>query len=235
MTLTSTSKVSLKVLCLAPHCDDETLGCGGTLARFVNEGHDVTVAVVTGPGEGKHPVFPPEAWDRVRAEARVAMDVLGVRNLVFDNLPAALVADLPRHEVNRVIHAVIERAKPDVLFVPHPFDLHKDHREVFDAASVAWRPTHELGRNIREVYAYEVLSETGWNAGGIEPAFVPNVWFDISTTIDKKLAALANYVSQLRPFPDARSVEAVRHLAGYRGAQMSMTAAEAFVLVRKRA
>lgn len=224
----------MKVVCLAPHCDDETLGCGGTLARFVREGHDVAVAVLTGPGDGEHPVFPRSAWDKVRAEARLAMEALGVRSITFENLPAALLADLPRHELNRKVHDVIERERPDVLFVPHPFDLHKDHREVFDAASVAWRPTTDLGRNIREIYAYEVLSETGWNAGGIEPGFVPNAWFDVTDTLDVKLAALAKYESQLRPFPDARSVEAARHLAKFRGAQMSMHAAEAFVVVRVR-
>lgn len=224
----------MRVLCLAPHCDDETLGCGGTLARYVSEGHEVMVAVVTGPGEGEHPVFARDAWQTVRAEARVAMDVLGVRELWFDNLPAVLLADLPKHVVNRAVHALLERARPDVLFVPHPFDLHKDHREVFDAACVAWRPAHELGRGIREVYAYEVLSETGWNAGGVEPGFVPNVWVDISATLGQKLRALSAYPSQLRPFPDARSVQAVEHLARYRGAQMGMAAAEAFVLVRGR-
>jgi LmbE family N-acetylglucosaminyl deacetylase len=224
----------VKILCLAPHCDDETLGCGGVLAKYAREGHHVTVAVVTGPGEGAHPVFAREAWDKVRDEARAAMDVLGVQGLAFENLPAALVADMPTHVVNKAVHGLIDAVKPDVLFVPHPFDLHKDHRAVFDAASVAWRPVSDLGRGIREIYAYEVLSETGWNAGGIEPGFTPNVWFDIDATLAVKCSALAKYESQLRPFPDARSVEAVRHLAGYRGAQMSMHAAEAFVLVRKR-
>lgn len=224
----------MRVLCLAPHCDDETLGCGGTLARYVLEGHEVMVAVVTGPGEGEHPVFSRTAWDTVRAEAKVAMDALGVRELWFDNQPAVLLADLPKHKLNRAVQLLVERARPEVLFVPHPFDLHKDHREVFDAASVAWRPVHDVGRGIQEIYAYEVLSETGWNAAGVEPGFVPNVWVDVSTTLDKKLHALAAYRSQLRPFPDARSVEAAEHLARYRGAQMGMMAAEAFVLVRGR-
>lgn len=224
----------MRVLCLAPHCDDETLGCGGTLARYVRDGHDVVVAFVTGPGDGEHPVFPRSAWDVVREEAREAMRILGVGELWFENLPAALVADLPKHHINRVVHRLVERARPDVLFVPHPFDLHKDHREVFDAASVAWRPVHDTGKGLRDIYAYEVLSETGWNAGGVEPGFVPNVWRDITDTLETKLSALAKYKSQLRPFPDARSTDAAESLARFRGAQMGMRAAEAFVLVRGR-
>ena len=223
----------MNVLCLAPHCDDETLGCGGTLARHARNGDRVTVAVVTGPGEGEHPLAPRSAWEVVRAEAAEAMALLGVQELDFGNVPAALVGDVPKHVLNRAVHALVERHRPEVLYVPHPFDLHRDHREIFHAASVAWRPAHELGRGIREVLAYEVLSETHWNAAGIEGAFAPTVWVDISDTIELKLQALEKYRSQMRTFPHARSVEAARHQALWRGAQMGMEAAEAFVLVRR--
>ena len=221
-----------RVLCIAPHADDETLGCGGVLARHVKDGDDVTVAVVTGPGDGDHPVFQRSTWDVVREEAAQAMRVLGVQTLTFANVPAALVDDVPKHVLNKTVHGLIDAAKPEVMYVPHPYDLHKDHREIFHAASVAWRTTAPLGRGIREIYAYEVLSETHWNAGAIEGAFIPNAWFNITSTLDTKLRALACYGSQLRPFPDARSVEAAQALARTRGAQMSMEAAEAFAIVR---
>jgi N-acetylglucosamine malate deacetylase 1 len=224
----------VKVLCLAPHADDETLGCGGTLARYVAEGHDVTVAVVTGHGDdAPHPLWPRQTWTQVRAEAAEAMEVLGVQTLRFAELPAAMLTSVATHVKNGVVQALIEEVRPDVLFVPFLWDIHVDHREVFHASSVAWRPSSELGRKIQEIYAYETLSETGWNAGGVEPGFVPNVWVDVSATIDKKLRALERYASQLRSFPDARSVRAVDALARFRGAQMGMEAAEAFVLVRR--
>ena len=222
----------MRVLVVAPHADDETLGCGGTIARLAREGHEVTVAVLTGHGDEAHPLWPPSAWDAVRIEADAAAKRLGVAELWFRELPAALVADHPAHAVNRVCHEVVQQARPDVIYAPFLFDLHKDHREIFHAMSTVWRPSSPLGRSIRAVYAYETVSETHWNTAYVEPGFIPNVYVDISDTLQTKLDALSCYKSQLRPFPDARSVESVRAQATWRGCQVGMRAAEAFVLVR---
>jgi N-acetylglucosamine malate deacetylase 1 len=220
-----------RILVIAPHADDETLGVGGTIARRIAEGDDVHVAIVTGHGDDPHPLWPRSTWDVIRGEARAAMAVLGVANLHFEELPAALVADHPVWRVNKVIGALVEKLAPNVLYVPFVYDLHKDHREVFHAASVAWRSSSSTGRKIRAVYAYEVQSETHWNAP-FEGAFVPNTWVDIGAHLQTKLRALACYGSQIRAAPDARSLDAVRALAIWRGSQQGMLAAEAFVAVR---
>lgn len=222
----------VKVLVIAPHADDETLGMGGTLARFAREGHEVTVAVITGHGGDEHPLWPKSVWETVRAEADRAMKVLGVDKLLFEDVPAALVADEPVWKLNRVTDALIGSVQPDSLYVPFPFDLHKDHREVFHSLSVAWRPSTEIGRGIREVYCYETQSETHWNVPYVEAGFLPNCWVDISETLEVKLEALACYQSQVRPAPDARSIEAVEALAIWRGSQVGVRAAEGFVAVR---
>jgi LmbE family N-acetylglucosaminyl deacetylase len=222
-----------RVLVIAPHADDETIGLGGTIARHAGEGDEVTVAVVTGHGnDGPHPLWPASVWDAVRGEAREACRILAVKALLFEEVPAVLVADQPVWKLNRVTGGIVERVKPDVLYVPFPFDLHKDHREVFHSLSVAWRSSSATGRGIREIYCYEVQSETHWNVPYVEPGFLPSRWVDISDTLDAKLKALACYRTQVRPLPDARSLEAVRALAVWRGSQVGMSAAEAFVTVR---
>jgi len=221
-----------RILVVAPHADDETLGVGGTIARRAAEGCEVHVAVVTGHGASPHPLWPASLWDRIRGEARRAAEVLGVHQLHFEEIPAALVADQPVWQVNRTIGKLVEAIQPDVLYAPFPFDLHKDHREVFHALSVAWRTSSPTGRKLRAVYCYEVPSETHWNAPYLEAGFTPNVWVDISAQLDTKLAALACYESQIRPAPDARSLEAVRALAVWRGSQQNLAAAEAFVAIR---
>lgn len=222
----------MKILVIAPHADDETLGMGGALARFAAEGHEVTVAVLTGHGGGEHPLWPPSVWETVRREARRAMSVLGVERLLFEEIPAAQVAEEPVWKLNKVTLELVERVRPESLYVPFPFDLHKDHREIFHSLSVAWRPSSEAGRGIRSIYCYETQSETHWNIPYVEAGFLPNCWVDISATLETKLKAAACYESQMRPAPDARSIEALRALAVWRGSQVGVAAAEGFVAVR---
>jgi LmbE family N-acetylglucosaminyl deacetylase len=222
----------MRVLVVAPHADDESLGAGGVMARYAAEGHDVFVAVMTGHGESApHPIFPREVWTVVRAEARRAFSILGVKDVFFYELPAVQVAEQPLWQVTQAALDAVQKARPDVLYVPFLYDLHRDHREIFQAFSVAWRPVSEAGRAIREIYAYETQSETHWSTS-LEPGFTPNTWVDISAYLEKKIEALRCYQSQMRPAPEARSLEAIRALAVWRGSQMHLAAAEAFVALR---
>ena len=224
----------MRVLVIAPHADDEVLGVGGTMARHADEGDEVVVAVMTGHGdEGPHPIAPKERWDEVRAEARHAHAVLGVTKTVFGEIPAVLVADQPLWKLNAAVEQVLHDIAPDVLYIPFPLDLHQDHRSLAHACSVCWRPNNEVGRGIREIYAYETVSETHWGFPYLEAAFTPNQWVNIERQWERKRAALECYTSQMHPFPAARSIEAVESLSRWRGSQMGLPAAEAFVTIRR--
>lgn len=223
----------MKVLVVAPHADDETLGVGGTIARHVRQGDHVTVAVMTGPGPEPHPILPHSVWDTVRGEAREACKVLGVQELIFRELTAVLVPDAPLWTVNKEASLILSEVEPDVLYVPFPFDLHQDHRSLYYAFNVAWRPHSPAGKRIKEIYAYETLSETHWNTSYLESGFLPNVFVDITDTLDCKLEAMKCYKSQLQEPPHFRSLKALEALATLRGGQVSAHAAEGFVLVRR--
>ncbi len=224
----------MRVLVIAPHADDETLGMGGTIARLADEGHEVHVAVLTGHGDlPAHPLGGREIWTTVRAEFEKACGVLGVQAFYYEELPAVMVAEQPMWEVNAIATRLVERVGPEVLYVPFLNDLHRDHRALYHAFSVVWRPYTPLGRKIRAVYAYEVVSETHLNFPYVEQGFSPNIWMDVSDYLETKLTALQCYESQLQPHPSARTVEAVQALAVWRGSQVGVAAAEAFVLVRK--
>jgi N-acetylglucosamine malate deacetylase 1 len=215
------------VLVVAPHPDDEVLGTGGTIARLVADGRDVRVVVVT---KGGPPLFEEAFIERGRAEAREAHKVLGVRDTQFlEGFPAALLDTIPQSALNAGLRDAIDAVRPEVLFIPFPGDLHIDHRKVAEAALVAARPNRRHG--IRVVLAYETLSETHWSAPGA-PAFSPNVFVDISESLETKLEAMGRFASQLHPFPHERSLEALRALALGRGANVGLRAAEAFVLIR---
>ena len=224
------------VLVLAPHADDETLGVGGTIAKHIDEGDDVAVVIATGPGvpSDEHPLWSREEFDEVRAEASGILKRLGVSTITFGDLPAVTFPQAPVWQVNQEVHRLIEAHEPDILYVPFPFDLHGDHRTLFHAASVAWRPSTEMGRRIKRVLAYEVQSETHWNAPYIESGFTPNIWVSLSESqLERKLEALRGYESQMYPFPHARSVKAIEHLARWRGSQQGFEAAEGFVLIKE--
>jgi len=225
----------MKVLVVAPHRDDEVLGVGGTIARFVAEQHDVVIGIMTGHGSGEtHPLYPSqEQWARLEAEANQAYAVLGVRETIRANIPTVLVSEEPIWRINRVAEQMIRDTRPDVLFVPFLFDMHHDHRELVRAFSVAWRPSSPEGRNIRQILAYETVSESHWGFPGLEPAFAPNVWIDISRYLPKKLESLKCFESQMQPSPATRSLQAVEALARFRGSQIAVEAAEGFVLLRQ--
>ncbi len=214
------------ILVVAPHPDDEVLGCGGTIARYVQAGRQVTVAIVT---KGT-PLFPATQVRRVRGEARQASRELGCR-LRFLDLPVTTLHLIPEHRLNGVFDRLVRAVRPEVVFLPFRWDRHEDHRQVFDACMVALRPD---GRRpgVTRVCCYETVSETHWSAPGGEPAFDPNWYVDITETLSSKLTALRAYASQLDEGVPARSVQAVEALARFRGSAVGVPAAEAFVIVR---
>jgi N-acetylglucosamine malate deacetylase 1 len=210
---------------IAPHPDDETLGAGGTIARFADEGVEVSVLIVSGH---LPPLYKPEAFEVTRREAAEAFKVLGVHRAEFLEVPATYVHQRPVAEINGAINNFVRATNPEWVLLPFP-DRHIDHRTIFDASVVACRPVHSAAPRV--VLAYETLSETHWNVGGIEPAFIPDFYVDISSYLERKQAALNAYVSQVDEAP-SRSVEACTALAKFRGSQNGCDHAEAFKVVR---
>lgn len=218
----------MKVLVIAPHPDDEILGVGGTMKKRAAAGDEVYVCIVT---KGCKPLFSDEIVEQGRAEAREADRVLGAIDTIFLDFPAVMLESVPRYKFNGMISEVVQRIKPDEVYIPHRGDMQLDHQMVVDAAMVALRPKYD--HKVKRIYAYETLSETGWNVPGVVNEFVPNVYEDISETIKDKLAAMDIFKSQVGIFPDARSVGALEALARYRGSTVGVNAAEAFALVRE--
>ena len=216
-----------RVLVVAPHPDDETLGVGGTIAKYSAQGDEVFVLMVSGH---LPPIYSRKAYEETVSEAYSAFSVLGVKESEFLEIPATMIGDQPLHEVNARISKVVNDFNPNIVLCPYP-DRHIDHRLVFDSVMVATRPVG-VGKDIKIVAAYETLSETHWNAPHIEPNFTPNWVVDISDHIIKKLNALECYKSQISEFPGPRSIEAVEALAKFRGTQAGFGYGEGLHIVR---
>ena len=217
-----------KILVIAPHPDDEILGCGGTIIKNIAEGNDVYVCIVT---KGFPPLFNPVFTAKNQQDARDCHTHIGIKKTFFLNYPAAMLEKVERYEMNGKILEVIKEVQPDEVFIPHWGDMQKDHQIVADSAMVALRPKYHP--RIKRIYGYETMSETAWNSPSVQNEFIPNVYVDISDYLKKKKDALAFFTLQVSTFPDARSLEAIEALAKYRGALMDMKAAEAFMLIRE--
>ena len=218
----------MKVLVIAPHPDDEVLGAGGTIAKHAAQGDDVYVAIVT---KGCQPIFSDESVQKVRAECIEADSLLGVKKTIFMDFPAAMIETVPRYELNDAFIKLIKNIAPQQVYIPHRGDMQLDHKMVVDAAMVALRPKYK--HVPQKILSYETLSETGWDIPNPTNEFIPNVYNDISEFLNKKIEAMKAFSSQLADFPNARSIESIKALANYRGATVSLNAAEAFELIRE--
>lgn len=216
-----------RVMVVAPHPDDETLGVGGTIAKYSEQGNELFVLVVSAH---LPPLYSREVYEKTLSESYSALKLLGVVRSEFLEIPATMIDVQPLHEVNGRISKIVNEFSPHIIFFPYP-DRHLDHRLVFESVMVATRPVG-VGRDIEIVATYETLSETHWNAPHIEPNFTPNWVVDITEQIDKKLDALRCYESQISDFPGPRSIEAVEALAKFRGTQAGFAYGEGFHIVR---
>lgn len=218
----------MKILVIAPHADDEVLGVGGTIAKNIDKGALVYVCVVT---KGVEPIFSEREVEQVREECKKAHRLLGIKKTFFLDFPAAMLETVPRYKLNKKILDVIQSLKPNEIYIPHRGDMQLDHKIVTDACMVALRPKY--GYVVPKIYAYETLSETGWNIPNVMNDFIPNVYEDVSQYIKKKMEALNLFQSQISAFPAARSIDAIEALARFRGATINVMAAEAFCLIRE--
>ena len=217
-----------RVLVVAPHPDDETLGLGGTISKYFAQGDEVFVLVVSGH---LPPLYSRGEYEKTVSEADLAFKILGVSKSKFLEIPATMVSNQPIHELNGKISNVVNEFHPHIVFCCYP-DRHIDHRIVFDSVMVVTRPVG-VGKDIEIVAAYETLSETHWNAPHIEPNFTPNWVVDISEHIGKKLEAMQCYESQIHNFPSPRSKGAAEALAKFRGTQAGFPYGEAMQIIRK--
>ncbi len=223
----------MNVLVVAAHPDDEVLGCGGTMARLAREGHEVSVAIL---GEGMTSRFDarakadPDLLETLHRHSRRAMALLGAREPFLYGLPDNRFDTVPLLEVVKIVEELVAKTGPDVIYTHHGGDLNIDHAVVHRAVLTATRPIGEAA--VREVYAFEILSSSEWAFGQPNTRFHPNVFVDISATLELKYQAMEVYESEIRQFPHPRSIAAIRALAQRRGSTAGWTAAEAFRLLR---
>jgi LmbE family N-acetylglucosaminyl deacetylase len=213
----------LRVLVIGTHPDDELLGCGGTVARHTERGDRATSVIVC---EGESLRYGRGAVGQ-RAQVDRAAAILGVDDVRFLDHADQQLDQIPLTDVIGELEDIVCDVRPHIVYAQHGGDVNRDHQLVFQALLVATRPTHP---SIHTVLTFDTPSSTEW---GYPRTFVPDTWIDISSTLDRKLRAMACYESELRAYPHPRSLEAIAHRAHAWGSHACLTAAEVFVTVRR--
>jgi LmbE family N-acetylglucosaminyl deacetylase len=218
----------VRVLVVAAHPDDETIGAGGTIARHVAQGDQVYWGIVT---QGYEPFRTERELAAARAQVIDVQRVLGIKEVFFCGLPTVKLNTVPYRTLSSALQRIIDEVHPGIVYTTPPSDINQDHRLVYDSTLVATRPLP--GCSVRRLLSYEIGPTARFGLPAGSSAFEPNVFVDISAHLDKKLEAMRCYRTQLREPPHPRSLEGLRLLAEERGLSVGLRAAECFRLVRE--
>jgi LmbE family N-acetylglucosaminyl deacetylase len=165
----------------------------------------------------------------LRHSARQAAKILGA-SVSFDNYADNRMDSVNLLDVIKSVERVVTELKPERVYTHHSGDVNIDHRIVHQAAVTACRPV--AGQSVRSLLFFETPSSTEWQSAASDLPFTPNWYVPIASTMERKLEALRVYASEMREFPHSRSLDAIKHLAAWRGSCAGVSAAEAFMLGR---
>ena len=212
-----------RTIIIAPHFDDELLGCGGTMLRKSKEGYITAVILIT------------NLFNKNKKENRKNKIIKSIKKKVkFQkiyelNFEAAELTSSNIPSLIEKISAIFKEFKPDEVFVPHSSDIHTDHKIISEATLSCTKWFRYPF--IRSIFAYETLSETNFNMTDLN-SFKPNYYVNIAQFFDKKLEALKIYKHEIKSHPFPRSKTSVIALANLRGSESGFKKAEAFQLLK---
>jgi len=225
--------IKKKILVIAAHPDDEVIGCGGTIAKYISQGHKVrTIILSQGIASRSHnqkTILKKIA--KLKKSSFRANNALGVKSLLHYDFPDNKFDTVPILKIIKTIEREIKKFEPSILFTHFNNDLNIDHEIASRAVITAARP--EPGKSVNKIFFFEISSSTDFQIHNPKSAFIPNTFIDISKSLNKKAKALRLYGSEMRKSPHSRSINSIINLAKTRGASSGLIAAEAFVLARE--
>lgn len=220
-----------KYLVVAAHPDDEVLGCGGTIAKVVDEGSEVYTLIlgegITSRDSKRNVIKRSKDIAELKESSVNANCILGVKKVFFADFPDNRFDSIPLIDIVKYVENIISKIKPCIIFTHFEDDLNVDHKITYNAVITATRPI--VGKSVKNIYSFEVLSSTEWKYPIL---FSPDYFVDISRTINKKLNALSTYKTELTKFPHPRSLEAVKMNSELWGIKLGLKNVEAFKVVR---
>ena len=215
------------VLCIAPHPDDETLGCGGTLLKHKEDGDEIYWCIVTNIDENN-------GWPKERVKSRQneideVSKMYGFKKTFKLNFPTTKLDTIPISTIVNSMSTVFNEIKPNIIYLPNKNDVHTDHGIVFKTA-------YSCTKNFRYPYVkkilvYETLSETEFSPSLPENIFIPNVYNDITDFFEKKIEIMKVFDSEIMESFYPRSLSTIEAHSKYRGSRIGKKYAEVFNLI----
>lgn len=218
-----------RVLVVAPHADDESLGCGGTLLKHKQNGDEIHWLIVTQMSSACG--YSEEAMLKRQEEVLAVTQQYGFKSVHQFAFSPALLDTESKSNLVDAFSAVMNQVKPQIVYTPFRNDVHSDHEVVFDVVASTTKSFRYPF--IEKILAYETLSETDFNIKPGNTMFSPNVFVDISEFMEKKISILKLYASEMGEFPFPRSIKAIKSLGHVRGVQAGCDSAEAFMLLKE--
>lgn len=218
-----------KVLIIAVHPDDETLGCGGAILKHKANGDEIHWVIATDVKES-------DGFDNALIASR-ENEISKVANLYNFNsthrlgLSTMRIDEYSMSELIGSISKVVSTVKPSIIYLPFKGDVHSDHRKIFEAAYACTKSFRYPF--VKKIYMIETLSETEFAPSTKEDSFIPNVFVDISEFMDKKLEIMKVFKSEIAEHPFPRSIRNLKSLATLRGATAGCEYAESFILLKE--
>lgn len=218
-----------KILFVAVHPDDETLGCGGTIQKHKENGDQIFWLIITKANQ-KITAIP----DIIKKQANYVSLVANEYGFNDWKQLNFLTTELDQYSLGEIINEVsayINKVKPTHIYLHHFADVHSDHKVAFDAV-------YSCTKNFRypfieKILLFETLSETEFAPAIRNNVFVPNVFSDITPYMEKKLQIMQLFTTEQMEEPLPRALSTIKALARYRGSRIGVEYAEAFTLLFK--
>ena len=219
----------MKVMVVAPHPDDETLGCAGTLLKHLQAGDELYWLVMT----------------KMEAHQGFSADVIAKREREITSVAQRYqftktyrgefaTMELDKYSMVEMVDFVsgaVKNAQPNIIYMPFPGDIHSDHTVVYEAVKSCTKSFRYP--SVTSLRVYETLSETDFALTTNTSAFQPNLFVSIGDFLDEKIEIMKLFESELGTHPFPRSERAIRAQATLRGTVAGVEAAEAFMLIRE--
>ena len=225
-----------RIMIVVAHPDDELLGLGGTMNKWINEMDIITHVVILGEGiTSRSDARDVDKWEfelkQHQSNIINAQKAIGYHSFSTFNLADNRFDTIPLLEIIKIIEKEKANFLPDFIFTHHGGDVNIDHQKTFEAVMTACRPLSE--EKVQAIITFETPSGTEWRASSDPKHFIPNLFVSFSReNLEAKILAMESYEFEKREFPHPRSSRALKIRAQNWGISVGVEFAEPFCIIR---